>query len=846
MSSRAGVFISVLADHFEPKAFTEAGAAVDAFEKKVGLAGVSGLDGISKLSQKVRSVGQSLIGFGAKMTAGVTLPIVGGFALAVKAGADEERQITLLHAALVKNTGATKDQLKAVDEWITKTQNATGVLDDDLRPALQKLVISGRSVSQAQHDLGVALDISAARGKPLNAVIEAMSKAANGSTGALGRLGIATFSMTASSTQLKKAQLDVEKAMRAAADAAAKHGKNSLEARTASNQLATAQAKLTSLQKDGTKTALSYDQILAKASKTMGGDAAKAAQTTAGKVAILKARMHDLTETVGMTLLPVANKLLGWFAKAAGFVEHLSPAMRTGIIVFLALAAAIGPLVTIVGAFVTAISFLISPIGLVVLAIAALVAGIVLLWTHWKQVWGFIQNNPAIAIVAGLILLPVASIVALVGIVKWLAANWREVWASVQSVIRAVQPVVAAVVDFVGGKLDQVVAWAQKNAATFSDAWDNISGAVSFAVKLIAGYITWWISNVLQPAFDWFARYAVPVLMAAWNLIKSIVSAALLIIEGVIQTFLAVIGGDWGKAWDGIKMIVAGVWDAIVAVARTGIELVWIAIQAGLALVVKVFTLAWNQAFAILKAAWNLMLSTVRAVWNQIYAVVTAIPGRIVGALSGLAGLLLNIGLSAMHGLLSGIVSAWGAVYGWLRGLAARVVAGVGNIAGALLGVGREIVQGLKNGISNAWSSLTGWVKDKVQSLVDDIKSGFGIFSPSRVTRYHGQMLVEGLRLGMQDGLTSLTAMAARIVAAATPKLPDPQLAFLAGLPTNASAAARVSLAAGNGTNTSSTSISLVQHVDARGATDPDAVGAAAKDGLQQALRELTRYQRTA
>jgi hypothetical protein len=78
--------------------------------------------------------------------------------------------------------------LTGLEEFIDKTQRATGVADDQLRPALDSLVRSTRSASEAQELLTLALDVSAGTGESLSTVSEALGRAYNGQTRGLKRL----------------------------------------------------------------------------------------------------------------------------------------------------------------------------------------------------------------------------------------------------------------------------------------------------------------------------------------------------------------------------------------------------------------------------------------------------------------------------------------------------------------------------------------------------------------------------------------------------------------------------------------------------------------------------------
>jgi hypothetical protein len=103
--------------------------------------------------------------------------------------ADEAAQAKL--ATTLKNvTGATKNQIAAIEDYITKTALANGVTDDDLRPSLDRLIRSTKDATRAQELQALALDIAAGTGKELSAVSEALGKAYDGNLGALKRLGV--------------------------------------------------------------------------------------------------------------------------------------------------------------------------------------------------------------------------------------------------------------------------------------------------------------------------------------------------------------------------------------------------------------------------------------------------------------------------------------------------------------------------------------------------------------------------------------------------------------------------------------------------------------------------------
>jgi hypothetical protein len=104
----------------------------------------------------------------------------------VKAAAAEQAALATLHNTLT-NLGQAF-AIPGVDAFVDDLQRATGVADDELRPALQKLIVATGDAAVAQDLLTQALDISIGSGKSLDSVTTALAKAANGQTAALRRL----------------------------------------------------------------------------------------------------------------------------------------------------------------------------------------------------------------------------------------------------------------------------------------------------------------------------------------------------------------------------------------------------------------------------------------------------------------------------------------------------------------------------------------------------------------------------------------------------------------------------------------------------------------------------------
>ena len=108
-----------------------------------------------------------------------------------------------------------------VEAFIAKMETQTGVLDDHLRPAYDRIIRSVRDVGAAQGTMQLALDISAAKGIAVEDVAKALGRAYDGNTGALGRLGLGLDKATLKSGDMHKITGDLTRLYAGQADSAA-------------------------------------------------------------------------------------------------------------------------------------------------------------------------------------------------------------------------------------------------------------------------------------------------------------------------------------------------------------------------------------------------------------------------------------------------------------------------------------------------------------------------------------------------------------------------------------------------------------------------------------------------
>lgn len=240
------------------------------------------------------------------------------------------------------------------------------------------------------------------------------------------------------------------------------------------------------------------------------GDVMRTSDSTANRIRASQSAWEELSITVGTTLIPALSPLIGIVSDLLTGFNELDPGMQTFIIGALAAAAALGPIITVIGGLVTAAGALIpllgtagaggafAALGAAVLPVTAVVAGLVAAWMLFGD-----KIGPVLA----------------------------ELWAKVQEVLG---PKLMALVETV--KTGLTALW----QGPFGDA---IRMVITILGEFGAAY-----TSVMGEAL-------IRIISAAVDLI----SGAFTTIVNAIKLVVAVLTGDWAGAWEATKALVSGV-----------------------------------------------------------------------------------------------------------------------------------------------------------------------------------------------------------------------------------------------------------------------------------------------
>jgi hypothetical protein len=456
----------------------------------------------------------------AAVPAGIALAALGAAAFdATKAAIEDQAAQEQLARTLKTSTKATKDQVSAVEDFITQTSMAASVSDDELRPALAILARGTGDLTKAQQGLGLALDVAAGTGKPLAQVSEALSKAYAGN--------------------LK--------------------GLNALDPRM----------------KELIKNGATAEEAIAVLSKTFKGDAAASADTAAGRFKGLGIALDETKESVGAALLPAVEKILPVLQKFAKWAQE-NPN------VFLAIAAAIGVVAAgIIGLNVAMMILSANPValivGAIVVAVAGLTIGLIALYKKSETfrnivtgAWEAVQK--AVEIVVDYLKGPAeAAFTIIKGVIDTISAlikgDFSGAWDGLKTVVGGVLDgiqnslvafplkIATAALDIgkaiVSGIADGVVGLATK-------VWDVIKGMPGALLTLANAWVEG-LGTIGGAVIQWIKNGVTGLADAIWDKISGFADALWQKVKGVAEDVKDIGKNILGWIGDGIESAATGI-----------------------------------------------------------------------------------------------------------------------------------------------------------------------------------------------------------------------------------------------------------------------------------------------
>lgn len=439
-----------------------------------------------------------------------------------------------------------------------------------------------------------------------------------------------------------------------------------------------------------------------------------------GQLTLLKSALEGLAIQFGEILMPYIKQFVTWLQNLTQKLQELTPEQKEQIVKWAAIAAAIGPVLMVLGKLTSRVGSIITTFGKIPGAIA-------------KAKSAFTAVSAAI----GGISAPVVAVVAVIGT---LIAAFVNLWKTNEEF---------------------------RNKMTA--IWDGIKSKFeSFAQGIVdrlnaLGFDFENFGEVVKAIWDGFCSVLAPVFEAAFEIISSVLGTVLDVLTGILDVFIGIFTGNWEQCWNGIKEIFAGIWNGLVGILQSlGNMLLGI-----FDTVCGWFGTTWDETWTSIKQffvdIWNGITSFFSNVINSITTAVSNFVTTVINFFAQLPTNIANFITNAYNSVvtwatnmvnkaremgtnfinnvvsfftqlpgkvLQFITSAFNNVQTWATNMANKAREMGTNFINNVVSFMQQLPGKIKQYLNNAINNLKTWVtqmgrkgKEAVQSLINNVKS---------------------------------------------------------------------------------------------------------------------------
>lgn len=451
-----------------------------------------------------------------------------------------------------------------------------------------------------------------------------------------------------------------------------------------------------------------------------GGAAQQMADTQldnlSGQLTLLKSALEGLAISFGEVLMPMVRSAV---EKIQAFVDKLngmSDAQRETIIKIMAFAAALGPLLIILGKTI-------STVGTTMKTFSSLTKGVAKLGIKMAGSSGSITSlGSALGAVAG----PVLAVVAIVAV---LVAAFKHLWDTNEEFRNAITGIWEGI---------------KAKFAAFGEAVTERLNALGFDFQNIV--------EVLKAVWDGFCQVLAPVFEAAFSVISTVLGTILDVIVGILDVFIGLFTGNWSQMWTGIKEIFSGIWNGVTGILSAALNMLkgiadvflgwfgtsWDALWTSVTTffsniwngIVSFFTGIWENIKnvvsvgiqfigAILEAAFDIITLPFRFIWENCKEVIISVWNAIKNTVSTVINAVSSVISSVLNAVKSVFTTVWNAIKTTVTTVLNSIKTTVTTVFNAI----KSVATTVWNGIKTAITTVVDGIKSKVSSVFESVKS---------------------------------------------------------------------------------------------------------------------------
>lgn len=379
-----------------------------------------------------------------------------------------------------------------------------------------------------------------------------------------------------------------------------------------------------------------------------------------GQLTLLKSALEGLAIQFGEILMPYIKQFVTWLQNLTQKLQELTPEQKEQIVKWAAFAAAIGPVLMVLGKLTSSVGSIITTFGKIPGAIA-------------KAKSAFTAVSAAI----GGISAPVVAVVAVIGV---LIAAFANLWKTNEEF---------------------------RNKMTA--IWDGIKSKFeSFAQGIVdrlnaLGFDFENFGEVVKAIWDGFCSLLAPIFEGVFNQVSVILGSVLDALTGIFDVFIGIFTGNWDQAWQGVKEIFGAVWDLIKGTFES-----WAMAFKGIAdTVLGWFGTTWDETWTNIKQFFV-------DIWNGITSFFSNVISSIKMAVSNFITTIINFFAQLPTNIANFITNAYNSVVTWVSNMVAKAREMGQNFLNAVVSFFTNLPYKVGYFIGNTLTNIVIWVGNMV------------------------------------------------------------------------------------------------------------------------------------
>ena len=379
-----------------------------------------------------------------------------------------------------------------------------------------------------------------------------------------------------------------------------------------------------------------------------------------GQLTLLKSALEGLAIQFGEILMPYIKQFVTWLQNLTQKLQELTPEQKEQIVKWAAIAAAIGPVLMVLGKLTSSVGSIITTFGKIPGALV-------------KAKSAFTAVSAAI----GGISAPVVAVVAVIGV---LIAAFANLWKTNEEF---------------------------RNKMTA--IWDGIKSKFeSFAQGIVdrlnaLGFDFENFGEVVKAIWDGFCSVLAPIFEAAFEIISSVLGTVLDVLTGILDVFIGIFTGNWEQCWNGIKEIFVGIWNGLVGILQSLGNMLLGIFDA----VCGWFGTTWDETWTNIKQFFV-------DIWNGITSFFSNVISSIKMAVSNFITTIINFFAQLPTNIANFITNAYNSVVTWVSNMVAKAREMGQNFLNAVVSFFTNLPYKVGYFIGNTLTNIVIWVGNMV------------------------------------------------------------------------------------------------------------------------------------